>query len=247
MSESIQLYLNSKYADTKPNGDAGDCIYYFPVIEIPDGHYIYLSLQNAVIPYSFYAINANDNILYYGIVGGSTNYLVVPPGNYNINQLITSLKTLMGVAYNITYNSIINKITITNTTNDFIIYGNGSLNRTIGFSTISNTYSNSKTLNSTNCINMNQIRAINLEVNLPTYNINIAQKQNQNILATIPVTVPPYSLIDYINQNNFRVNMYIGKLDQLQIRLFDNNNNLLNLNGLDYQLTLQIDIVNFTD
>lgn len=247
MSQSIQLYLNSKYADSKPNGDAGDCVYYFPVITLEDGHYIYLSLVNAVIPYSFYSINANDNVLYYGIVGGTTNYLVIPPGNYNINQLITSLKTSMGGTYNVVYNSIINKITITNTSNDFIIYGNGSLNRTIGFSINSNTYSSSRSLISTNCINMNQIRAINVEVNLPTYNINIAQKQNQNILATIPVTVAPYSLIDYTNTNNFRVNMFIGKLEQIQIRLFDNNNNLLDLNGLDYQLTLQLDIVNFTD
>jgi hypothetical protein len=50
-TDSIQLYLNSRYADQKPNGDTGICVYTFPQIDIPDGHYIYLSLQNAVIPY----------------------------------------------------------------------------------------------------------------------------------------------------------------------------------------------------
>ncbi len=67
--ESLQIYLNSRYADETVGGNTGNCIYYLPVIEIPDGAYIYLSLQNANIPYSFYSISAIDNTFSWGLVG----------------------------------------------------------------------------------------------------------------------------------------------------------------------------------
>ncbi len=66
--ESIQIYLNSRYATEVVNGNIANCIYYLPVIEIPDGHHIYLSLQNATIPYSFYSITSFDNTFIFGLV-----------------------------------------------------------------------------------------------------------------------------------------------------------------------------------
>ena len=41
--ESIQIYLNSKNADKYNNGSS-DCEYDLPLIEIPDGFHIYLSV-----------------------------------------------------------------------------------------------------------------------------------------------------------------------------------------------------------
>ena len=65
-TDSIQIYLNSKYANAKPNGDTGDCVFQIPTLEMPDGYYVYISLQQAVIPYSFYSINSRNN--YFHIV-----------------------------------------------------------------------------------------------------------------------------------------------------------------------------------
>jgi hypothetical protein len=84
-------------------------------------------------------------------------------------------------------------------------------------------------------------------VNFPTYNINVAQPYNQNILATIPVYVAPFSIITYSNPNNFRTNLYVNKLDQIQVRIIDNNGVLINLNGIQYQMTLQLDCIKFTE
>jgi hypothetical protein len=175
-----------------------------------------------------------------------TTTVTVETGNYNINQIITALLAQLGGTYTITYNSIKNKITIVNSTNDFTILTTGTLNHALGFSATVNTVSVSRTVISESCVNLNSIRAINIDVDMPTYNINVAQKLNQNILATIPVIAQPFGMINYTNPNNFRINMYMDKMESIKIKLLDNMNNLLNMNNVNYQMTLQIDIVQFT-
>ena len=244
--ESLQIYLNSKYATETVGGNTANCIYYLPVIEIPDGHHIYLSLQNASIPYSFYSITSFDNTFSWGLVAGAVNTYYIQPGNYNITQLNDVLNIAMGASYTITYSSITSKILITHSSSNFTIYA-GSFNHIIGFSKTTNTTSAGNLLYGRDCVNLNQIRAINVEVNFPTYNINVAQAYNQNIMATIPVYVAPFSIITYENPNNFRTNLYVNKLDQIQIRLLDNESRLIDLNGSNYQMTLQLDCVRFVD
>jgi len=244
--ESIQIFLNSRYATETVGDNTANCIYYLPVIEIPDGHHIYLSLQNANIPYSFYSITGFDNTFVFGLVAGPATTYYVEPGNYTITQLIGVIQAAMGASYTITYSSITSKILITHASSNFIIYA-ASFNHIIGFSKTTNTTSAANLLYGRDCVNLNQIRAINVEINFPTYNVNIAQPYNQNILAIIPVYVAPFSIITYTNTNNFRTNLYVNKLDQIQIRLLDNENRLIDMNGIQYQMTLQLDCVKFTE
>jgi hypothetical protein len=244
--ESLQIYLNSRYATETIDGNTANCIYYLPSISIPDGHHIYLSLQNASIPYSFYSITNVDNTFSWGVVAGPINTYYVQPGNYNVTQLIDIIQAAVGGDYTVTYSSITSKILITHATSNFIIYA-ATFNHIIGFSKTSNTTSSSQILYGRDCVNLNQIRAINVEVNFPTYNVNVAQPYNQNILATIPVYVAPFSIITYINNNNFRTNLYVNKLDQIQIRLLDNEARLIDMNGIQYQMTLQLDCIKFIE
>jgi hypothetical protein len=41
--------------------------------------------------------------------------------------------------------------------------------------------------------------------------------------------------------------LYVNKLDQIQVRIIDNNGVLINLNGIQYQMTLQLDCIKFTE
>ena len=243
---SIQLFLNSRYASENVGGNIANSIYYLPVIELPDGHHIYLSLQSATIPYSFYSISSLDNTFTFGRTVDSPTTVSIAVGNYNITQLINVLESAMGASYTITFNTITSKISITHATSNFTIYA-GTFNHIIGFSKTSNTTSVANTLNGRDCVNLNQIRALNIEVNFPTYNVNVAQPLNQNILASIPVYVSPFSIITYQNLNNFRTNLYVNKLDQIQIRILDNESRLVDMNGIQYQMTLQLDCIKFTE
>ena len=172
--ESIQIYLNSQYADYYFNG-ASDCEYVLPLIEIPDGFHIYLSVVSCLIPYSFYNINSSNNILKYSFDGVTINTLIIPIGNYNVNNLVTILKSNLLSGFSVTYNSIQNKLTFTNATTEFMFMSSSTCLQILGFnnSTIS---SISLSLTSVNCVNVYSIRTIQVNSNLITYNINKLQK-----------------------------------------------------------------------
>lgn len=248
-TDSIQIYLNSKYAQTKMNGDTGDCIFQIPNLELPDGYYVYISLQQAVIPYSFYSINSTNNYFHVEDSLANSYAFTVEEGNYNITQMINALLAEMGGGWSITYSSITNKITISNSLGaTFSVMGDGTLNHALGFMEDTNTASVGTTLTSTHGINLNQIRAINVELaNMPCSTINTAQPLNQNIISTLPVTSAPYGMIFYSNQNGFRVNMYCNTMNKIHIRLLDNLGKLIQMNNVNWQMTLQIDIVSFRD
>ena len=54
--ESIQIYINSKSANKFIDNNIANAQYIFPVIEIPDGHHLDISVQKASIPNSMYNI-----------------------------------------------------------------------------------------------------------------------------------------------------------------------------------------------
>lgn len=248
---SMQLYLNSKYATLKPNnGDTGFTYFEFPLITLPDGFYVYLSLISATIPYSFYSINVNNNGLH--IVDNAANEYTfnVEPGNYNIYQLIEAILAELGGDWSMTYNAVTNKVTFTIDpllSDGFTIYSDGTLNHALGFSSTDNTVSVDGSATSTQGINLNQIRAINIEIDMQSPSVNVAQPLNQNILATIPVAVQPYGMIVWSNTNGFRINMLCEQMNMIKVKFIDNQGNLINMNGVNWQATLQLDAVNFTD
>ena len=63
--ETIQIHLNSSDANSYNNNSLSDCNFYLPIIELPLQHTILLSVQSAVIPYTFYNISSTNNILVY--------------------------------------------------------------------------------------------------------------------------------------------------------------------------------------
>lgn len=87
--DSIQIHLSSKYAQSYNFNSLSDCNFNLPLIEVPSGHYLYLSLIHCNIPYSFYNIDTNNNTLIYSINGGSLISLDITPGNYTVKQLLT--------------------------------------------------------------------------------------------------------------------------------------------------------------
>jgi hypothetical protein len=239
MSESFQLYLDSVNADVNNN----EYTFNLPLLEVQDGYYLYFSIVNCTIPYSFYNINLNNNILNYKI--NNINYtLIIPIGNYSINNLVSYLNSQLP-NFTITYSKIFNKITFTNSLNDFILNASNFL-LLIGFNN-SNYISTSRTLISPNCININYVRCINLISNIITYNVNTSKNlvNNNNIICSIPVNTPANTLIQYLNTNNFRTNLFVNTLNKIVIKLVDNNNNIIDLNGLNFNLTVQLDVESF--
>lgn len=247
-TETLQIHLSSKDA-MYFDGNICDCEWVLPTIEVPLQHQIYCSVQHAVIPYTFYNIDKNNNILNYSI-NGIENSLYIPYGNYNPYTLINVLQSNISSVVNdssmtITYNIITNKFTFTNSYYDFIFFDTSTCFGLLGFSFTS--YSSNQTLTSINCINLQSHMCICLATNLPTGHINNSNKFENNILCSIPVEGNPFSMITYTNYNNLKSNLYKNNLSTIQIKLVDQNNNLLDLNGCHWAVTIQLDVIRFVE
>ena len=249
--DSIQIHLNSQFSSKYNNTNYSDCDFNLPIIECNEGFTLYLSVLHAVIPYSFYSINSTNNVLFYSeymatpIVNTTLN---IPYGNYNANQLAAYLTANLPRT-SCTYNSITNKFTFTNSVNEFkILTAFSACQNLIGMS-IDDLYNTSigKTLTLAKQVNLSGTRMINIATNLQTGCINNLRTNSQDIIACVPVTKNPYSLIEYTNQNNFRVNLNTNTLNFINIKLLDQNGRSLELNQQYFSITLQLDIVNFVD
>ena len=87
-SESIEIYLNSKYANKYVNNTTANCIFHLPNIEVDKDEKAYINVKSAVIPFSWYNVNSTNNKLDILVDNVNTYNIQIPFGNYNINQLI---------------------------------------------------------------------------------------------------------------------------------------------------------------
>jgi hypothetical protein len=243
MTESIQIYLNSSNSDKIYDNNISDAEYHITPISIPDGFYMYLSVKSATIPYSFYNINNFNNTFVFSIKDNPIVSIVLNNGNYNINQLVSELSLLM-ISFKITYNVINNKLTFKND-EYFKFYSTSTCYQVLGFIKDNDYLSINNIIKSVNCVNIMSIKRINLQSNFQTNNINKSATNNNSIICSIPVNKPPYSLIEFTNYNNFRINLFINTISFIYIKLVDEHENLVDLNGLNYSLTLQIDVEPF--
>lgn len=244
--ESIQIHLNSLKASSYINNSVSNCVFNIQTIEIPLQHTFYLSVKHANIPYSFYNIDNTNNILEY-TANGQTTLLTIDVGNYNAYQLANYFTNYMN-NFTCTYNSITNKFTFTNALYDFVFSKYSSCLNMLGFDN-DTLYLTSilKTLTSSFCVNLQTKQCICIASNFITGNINSTDISTRNILCSIPIATQPYSNIIYKNDGNFRNNLYTNVISQINLKLVDQNNNIIDLNGCHWSLTLQLDVIDFVD
>jgi hypothetical protein len=216
-------------------------------IETPNQTTIYVSVKHAIIPFSFYNINTSNNRLDY-TVNGQTVYLSIDVGNYNAYQLASYLTNNMA-NFIVTYDSITNKFIFKNSLYDFILSQYSTCLNILGLSPIT-LYLTSilKTLTSNYCVNLQTTQCICIASNNWTTNcINSMDVKSKNILCSIPIISQPYSNIIYMNTGDFKCNLYSNVISSIQLKLVDQNNNTIELNGCQWSITLQMDIINFVD
>lgn len=241
--ESFQIHLSSSLADKLYDGLTSDVEWYLPTIEIPSNYHVHVGIENLSIPYSFYNTNSNNNLLYYN-EGGTAKTLIITPGNYNANNIIDELKKTL-VAFTITYNPITNRLTFNNLLS-FYFYSSSTCLALLGIST-NNLNPIGNTLVSDMSINLSPYRSIQIASNLKTFSINTFNKNNTTVLATIPINTAPNSVIVYQNQSNFNSNTFSNIISNIRIRLIDHLFRPIDLNGLNFGITLRFTIVDYVN
>ena len=246
--ESIQIHLNSNNSSYYVNGQISNCVWNLSnSLECPNQTTIYVSVKHANIPYSFYNIDDTNNRLDY-TVNGQTVFLSIDNGNYNAYQLASYFTNNM-THFTVTYDSITNKFTFRNSLYDFVFAETSTCLSFLGFNPIT-LYLTSilKSLTSNYCANLQTKQCICIASNNWTTNcINSMDVKSKNILCSIPITTQPYSNIVYINNTDFKSNLYTNVISSIQLKLVDQNNNVIDLNGCDWSITLQLDVIELID
>jgi hypothetical protein len=198
---------------------------------------------NAQIPVSFYVINEYNNVLTISGPGISTTSITCDTGNYNANTLITELKsqfTNAGVLFtSIKINKNSGKLVFT-----ALLFTNysfsGSMLDIIG--TTSNVVSVSNVYRCIFPLNLLGVEKLFIKSErLAVQSVSSVDYSFSNTLITIPVDVSPFSMISYSSQSDVNKNLLnVRTINEIDIQIFDEDNNLVNFNNLDWNITLVI-------
>lgn len=256
MNENLEIYLNSKTANQRVLNEVGNCYFYLPNIEInTDTEEAYISVRNAVIPFSWYSVNSTNNI--FSITWDGVLYnLIIPNGNYNINTLRTQISDLVnniephGGSHVLTtaYNPKTNKITFSSVHHSFTIMNTSTCYELIGlkegFDYTSSLIGGANILTSNISVNLFVIRTIYVASdNFILSNINQATPQNSSILASIPVVGNPNNIIHYENTTAKHKIHHLNNINNLHIKLIDQDGDIIQFNDVNWSMTLEITIV----
>ena len=207
---------------------------------------IYFRISHAEVPNSFYIVNAKNNRLAI-FTGTAVTYYDVPVGNYNVKTLMTALKLLLPSTFNITYNSINNKYTMTNTANNFYIVASSStIKKIMGLSANIN-------MTPTFSLGVYSLQLPHVVSFLPTARLNFrsaslqlenyhSNDQSNDVFLSLQNNALNESMILYNNLTQLQHLVTLTNLNTLDIRSTDDSNEVLDFNNIDWYLTIRIDI-----
>lgn len=249
--EIIEIYLNSATADSYPSQYTSNAVFHIPNITIDKDEKVLISVKNAVFSYSWYNINFTNNILNYYV--NNNNYtLNLVKGNFNANTLREHIYNLLisqtypnvnDNKFTITYDIKTNKYTFNHLHYEFGFYETSNCFELLGFLQTDKTSVN-RILTSDIMINLFPIRQIYITSdNFILNNVNHASSSNSNIITSINVVGNPYSIITYDNSsNNNHLIHNLNNINNLGIKITDQDGDLINFNGSHWSLTLVLTI-----
>lgn len=233
---SIQLHLNSVFASLLADGTKRSHAWFSlnEGISIPRTHQFYVSLCEVAIPVSWYVINYTNNVINF-TYGGIPHTIIVEPGNYTaltLAEYVNSAQDHFEVAYNLkTYKF------------EFTPQG-GVIRFATGSKILSIPPQNVGTDApfTGNVVDLGGTRSVFVKTNLGTQCMDSFHKGRSNILAKIPVLVENGQILQY-NASSFKTSITDTYVNVVEIFLLDEDHQELNLNGLDWSLTIQFDVV----
>ena len=225
------------------------------VFQYPAHDIIGYRVLEASVPFTWYVVNSGNNQFNFMRSGGSSYILItIPPGNYDNTTIVTTVIGLLNTAdattdFSGTCDKTTNyKFVFTNTTNDFVLDFSMSANcaSLLGFASGSTYTSTSKSLTSVYTCNFTGAGNLFLKSNLGAGSFSslitsTLGSANTEVIATVPVTVNPNSVINW--QNPATQFFTVPEISINQIRLWFTqgaNTTPLDFNGADYWVKLAL-------
>jgi len=248
--EKRLISLNSNNATRYLNGDyLSDVVFDFTNILSPsdDISYVEVGVGNAEIPATFYNIDITNNVFTYTIfLVSAINYsIIIPPGNYNYNSLVTQMTTLFtanGHTFTMSLNRNSNILTMTYTSNGvWTEIQSSSIYYILGFDpdTIYNIVGDTITFPRLfNLLGQKKLKIYSSNISVDSFDsVNTA---TNNLLCTISVNQPGFNLIIYTNIDGLYAHMRNRYLSTVDIQIKDELGNLINFNGINWTMTINL-------
>lgn len=214
----------------------------YVVFDIPDFlapddsiAYAEVSIPYIVIPVSFFQINQTNNMLELNENGSTTRYYW-EFGNYNANEFMADFRTILPARFQITADLVNSKFIITNTTFDFTLTSNSTIDYIMGFS--DSITSVSRILSMPRVFNFMAIPRIILHC--PELG-NGSNNQNADIILSVPNNSRLNGQIVY-NAPEIKTLVKTEQITRLTFKLTDEGGLPINFNGVASFWSIQLDI-----
>jgi hypothetical protein len=238
--------INSKYGDQENGTMKSKMLFNYQNVLADDETILksFVTVLNAQIPCSFYVITSLNNKLVISGPAITTKIIIISNGNYNANTLIielTSKITASGLNMEITINKSNGILTFTST--GFINYYFGSTSTILDvLGTKSTLIASSNVYTCLYPLNLLGVKKLLIRSErLAIQAVSSVDYASTNVLVTIPVDVPPFSIISYTSQSESNKNLLnIRSINQIDIQIYDENDNLIDFNNLDWTLSVVI-------
>lgn len=258
LKDSLVLHLNTQGGNSIPLNGAYrskvqyDLRSYINFANDDTIEYVSLSMPYAVITNSNYIINEYNNKLIF-TYAGSTSTTIIPEGNYTITSFITQIQStaIPTVYFTLSYSTTTNKITITTTATYQSLYpgstwgfnSGSTCDYIFGFSGTTQITGTSLTLSRS--MNFLPIPRFIIHCNLLNNGLMLTSNSQVgacDILGSIPNVAKLNSQIIY---ENYGGEFLLKSLDintSIIISITDDNNNLINFNGISSYFVLRFNI-----
>lgn len=203
-----------------------------------------VSVINANIPIGQYNVVPTDNtdlVITIQTSGGSPFTVAIADGNYTITSLLSTIKGNLAAPYIIGYVDYRNRVYIINSLGtNFTFKVSTGLSEPLGFEPNKVYLSTAGSIIAPNCVNMSGLRSINIHLdNLNTKNISSFTKSTSTIIANVPVDVNSMGILSYNLSCDYEIPVPISSMDFINLMLRDNQNNLIQNNGIHWSVTLK--------
>ena len=221
-------------------------------ISLPDLHFnqkditnVSFSVDHCEVCNSYYLINNNNNTIVINNIKYSVNN-----GNYNVNNFITALLSVIPSGFTITYSSITNRLTF-NYTSNFTINASNSLctiNTIIGLSNTDIT-SLSNALVLPFVVNFLPLARLNFRSSFFKFNNFSTTDKSTDIFLSLQNNAGPIAPIYYVNQTNTSFTLNDLNITTININVTDDDNKLIDFNNVDWYMTftIKVDYKNLND
>jgi hypothetical protein len=235
--QAIELYLDSQYASVNLNSPRNSDLYFFlktPII-VGNDHDIVLRVDNFTCPISFTLVNTSNNRL-----TTDAGSFFITPGNYNALSLRAELARLLPT-FTVSFDSVTGKLTF-QAGASFSFLSSSTCFKLLGFIEGSNRASTANSLTSDYVVNLSGTSLIYIDVpNLTTRNVSSRNGGAfTTIVKSLPVAVPYGSILSYVNNTSAATKLGEKYISFIQVRLLDDDYNVLDLGGQHFTLTIEI-------